>query len=1046
MWRLRQDSAEYNVPKVTRLRGAFDETALRWAVDRVVARHRVLNATFPTSADQPGMRFGDAPVPWEFVDLTDGQDGLAGAVAQAVVAPFDLVRGPVFRARLIRSSAEDHTLVLVFHHIVVDGWSLGIIDRELAALYEARRRGEPDPLPELAFQYDDYVDAERRLLAGPRGTAALDYWRRQLADVPAGLPLPTDRPHSAPFVTGDARPFDLTDELRSGVEALSRAYRATRFVTLLAGYAALLFRVTGVSDLVIGVPVSGRTSSQVEPIVGLFVNMVPVRLRVTSSTTFAELLLQVRDTFLAGYEYQDLPFQQLVEQLRPERAPFRHPLFQAVFAYEETGGVAGLGAASQVGTDVPIDTAKFELTLQVTWGGDRDGWFGYQTDLFDDDTVERLAHRYPVLLADAVASPGTPLSQLRMLADAERTELLSWAGPGRAATGRVEHMVEWQAAVRPDAVAIRDGERIVTYRELNDLAHRVAGGLRTLGARPGALVATCLPRGADLVITQLGVLKSGAAYLPLDPTNPPARLASVVAEAAPVLVVSARPDDTFHTATTVAELLSTTWQAPDHADDPADLAYVIYTSGSTGRPKGVMVEHHSLADLVAWHLREFGFAAGDRTTLVAAPGFDATVWEIWPALAAGCAIDIPDQQTVLSPFALRDWLVAHDITYTFLPTPMAQRLSAEPWPDGASLTVLVGGDRLHELTGPLPFRLVNNYGPTENTVCATSGPARTDGITPDIGRPITGVTAFVLDTELTMAPIGVPGELFLGGSQLARGYLGRPGQTADRFVPDPFATIPGQRLYRTGDLVRWRSDGTLDFLGRTDRQLKIRGFRIEPGEIESVLRTDPSVENVVVAMAPGNADESVLTAYLVPSDGDSPPDPARLRDLAATTLPHYMVPVRYLVSATLPLTSNGKVDVAALAEHAEQLAPIAPGRRAVTPMEHSVAQVWADVLGAPSADTLDVDGNFFDTGGHSMLLATLAERLSARLSRAIPILDLYQYPSVAALARQLDDPTVDSTAESATDSRPRPGRDNAARLRAVRARNQRTRGSQGAQA
>jgi len=1044
LWRLRQDSGEYNVPKVTRLRGALDASALRWAVDRLAARHRVLTATFPTVADQPVMGRGNVSVPWEFVDLTSEQDRqtrLEAAVSETAGGPFDLVRGPVARAQLIRRSADDHVLVLVFHHIVVDGWSMGIIDRELAVLYDARRRGQPDPLPGVPYQYDDYIDAERRLLAGPRRTAAIDYWRRQLADAPAQLPLPTDRPHGGPFVAGDVRPFVLPADLRTGVEALSRAHKVTRFVTLLAGYAALLFRVTGVSDLVIGVPVSGRTSSQVESIVGLFVNMLPLRLRVTPSTTFAELLRQVRDTFLAGYEHQDLPFQLLVEELRPERAPFRQPLFQAVFAYEEAGGVTSFGESSNIGTEVAVDTAKFELTLQVTWGGDRDGWLGYQTDLFDDITVERLARRYPVLLADAVAAPATPLSGLRVIDADERAELLNWATPEPAATGRVERMVERQATVRPDAVAVREGGRTVTYRELDELADRVAGALRTLGARPGTLVATCLPRGADLVIAQLGILKSGAAYLPLDPSNPSARLASVAAEADPVLVVSAAPHrDMFRAAATVEELLSTEWTEPERTDDPADLAYVIYTSGSTGRPKGVMIEHHSLANLVAWQHRELGLAAGHRTALVSAPGFDASVWELWSSLAAGATVGIPDQETVLSPTALRDWLAAHDITHAFLPTPVAQRLARDRWPQGALNIVCVGGDRLHEIAGPLPFRLVNNYGPTEVTVCATSGPARTDGVTPDIGTPIKGIAAFVLDADLALLPVGVPGELFLGGDQLARGYLGRPGQTADRFVPNPFATTPGQRLYRTGDLVRWRSDGTLDFLGRTDRQLKIRGFRIEPGEIEAVLRTDPLIQDAVVTVSPGNDGEPELTAYLVPAGEEPPLDPARLRSLLATVVPHYMVPGRYLVSAVLPLTANGKVDAATLASGAVELAPAAKGRSASTPMERTVAQAWADVLGASDADTVDVDRNFFDAGGHSMLLASLAERLSVRLSCAVPILELYRYPTVAALARNLGHPV--GIPDNATLSRPAAGdgllgRGGAARLHAMRMRTSR---------
>jgi len=1074
-WQLKPNGSEYNVPQATRLRGPLDPAALERAVTRLAERHSLLRATFPLVDGAPVLLIAPhATVPFTVTDLTDlpapaRERALAEEVDRIALGAFDLVNGPVFRAGLVRLAADDHVLVLAFHHIVVDGWSMGIVQSDLAVEYTAALEGRPSPLSAPPHDYRDYAADERRMLAGPRRAEAMAYWRSQLAGAPQQLSLPTDWPHpSVQSNAGDARSFLLPPQLAQQAQALAVRRRVTRFVLLLAAYAALLSRLSGSEEVVVGVPVSGRTTLDVEGIVGLFVNMLPLRVRLRPGITFAELLVQVRDTFLAGHEYQDLPFQQVVEELQPERTTSRHPVFQSVFTYEDAvGEPSGLPGLTASPVPIRTETAKFELTLHLAWGAERaEGWMGYQTDLFEAATAHLLGERYLRLLTAALAAPDAPLSGLPVLGvQEERTALAGCLEPPVPGAECVDRLVERQARERPDAVAVRTGDRTLSYAELDRRAEQVAAGLRASGARPGSLVATCLPRGADLVIAQLGILKSGAAYLPLDPANPPGRLAAVLAEADPLLTVTDRRNAGTHSPgrlLTLDAILTEQPAAQTGAGQPAragarDLAYVIYTSGSTGVPKGVMIEHRALANLVAWHHREFGLGPDDRTALIAAPGFDASVWEVWPALAAGATLDIPDAGTVLDPDELTDWLVEREVTSCFVPTPLIERMAGASWPaSGAPRSVLTGGDRLHGVgRRELPFRLVNNYGPTEATVVATSGTVSADpdgrGALPDIGRPIAGTEAYVLDDLLRPVPVGTSGELYLGGVSLARGYLGRPELTADRFVPHPYSRTPGARLYRTGDLVRRRSDGTFDFLGRNDQQLKIRGFRIEAGEIENVLRAHPGVRDAIVGVEPGTATgaEPDLIAYLVLADPASPPDRAELHEHVGRRLPAYMRPHGYRVLASLPLTANGKVDRAALAGQAVPLAApaAAADTGARTPLEREIAGVWSRALGHERFGTQD---NFFDIGGHSLLLATVRDTLTRESGREVSILALFEHTTVAALARHLEAADSPSAGPASTPARTGPAagpaadpaaarlRSGNARLRAIRAQNRRT--------
>ncbi|BCJ50219.1 hypothetical protein Asp14428_16940 [Actinoplanes sp. NBRC 14428] len=1009
-WQLRPGGSEYNTPMAYRLTGRLDVPALRRAVDRLAARHDVLRTRFPAidgvtrHVEEPG------PVPWTVTDLrTEGagerERRLADALRRSVNRPFDLVHGPVFRAELFQVDSEQHVLLLVFHHIAVDGWSLDIVARDLRAGYLSA--GDPSAEDQPAGRYTDHVAAEREMLAGPRPGAAVGFWRTELAGAPAGLSLPADRPPPRnPGPGADAYPFTLPASVRDSVRAVIGAHRVTPFLTMLTAWAVALATTTGTDDVVIGIPATGRTSMDAERTVGLFVNMLPLRVRVDRRETFAGLLRQVRESFLAAYEYEDFPFQRLVEELAPPRTGNRHPLFQAVFSYQDRRpDEFALPGLTTERLSFPTETAKYEITLDAEWGPDHAaGSIGYQSEVVDAGVATLLAGRFTQVLAAGTAEPDRPLDELPLVPPGETEMLLGLDGGPVVATEPVHLSVRRHAKQRPDTAAVRDGDRTLTYAQLDAAATRLAGDLAGAGVPEDAVVAVCLPRSPELVTAALGVLYAGAAYLPLDPAHPVRRRAAVLEGAGPVaaVITDAEHAGDFPGRTVVMVPPDGDARSPGGpAPRVGDRAYLIFTSGSTGRPKGVVAGHASLANLAAWYRSLAGLGPGEAASLVAAPGFDASALELWGALAAGATLDIPDRETVLSPAGLRDWLVHRRIALACLPTPLAERVLDLPWPGKVTLrALLAGGDRLRHPAPPgLPFRFINGYGPTESTVaatCATVEPG--DDRAPAIGRPIPGVRAVVLDRDLRLTPAGLVGELYLGGPALALGYAGGTGATADRFVPDPYGP-PGARLYRTGDLVRLRTDRMLHFVGRSDTQLKVRGFRIEPAEIETALRGRPGVADAVVSVEPGATGEGVLTAYLVP-DGGAVPEPTDLRRHLAEVVPQYMVPARYLTVPRWPLTPNGKLDRTALSREARELSDHRPGRTGPqSPLERMVARVWAQVLGH---DAITADDNFFDLGGHSLQLMTVRDRLSEQLSRPLPIVALYEHPTVRALARHLD--------------------------------------------
>jgi len=896
--RLQPGNTAYNIPLALAARGDARPAALAAALCEMVRRHEVLRTTF-------GLRGGRAvqviapPSPWMLpvVDLAalPARDRAAEAsrlATQEAGRPFDLERGPVLRTTLLRLAPSEHALLLNVHHIAADGWSLGVMTAEIAALYRAAATpGQPSasPLPPLPVQYADFAVWQRAWLQGEVMERQLSYWRQRLAGAPA-LDLPLDRPRPAAASSrGATLSFPLGAAMTSDLAGFARGCDATLFMVLLAAFQALLGRTTRQDDLLVGSPIANRNRAEVEPLIGFFVNTLVLRADLAADPAFRDLVAQVRRTALDGYSHQDLPFERLVEELRPERRLARNPLIQVMCAVQNAplreAEVPGL-AFVPMAFDFPA--ARFDLELMF-WEREEGltGQLTYSTDLFDAATMRRLAGHFAALLGAALDDPGRAVSALPLLGAAERQQLLrEWNDTDVSDGPDVVALIAARARSHPRALAVAAAGRRLTYGGLAARAAALARRLAALGVGPDVPVGVHAGRSPELVIGALAALWAGGAYLPLDPSYPEERLAHMVrASGIPVLLSSSlQAGESPAWAAGVRVLRLDDLDADDvpeteplpapAAVPPAALAYVLYTSGSTGQPKGVQVPRGGLDALVRWHLRAWPVAADDRATLVASPGFDAAVWEIWPYLAAGASLHLPDEATRLSSEGMLSWLAAERITLSFLPTPLAEQLVAAveqrtargELPDLALRALLTGGDRLRRSPGrPLPFVLGNHYGPTESSVVATWTIVPPDGFAarpPSIGRPIDGTRVHVLDPGLDPVPLGVAGELWIAGAGLARGYLGRPDLTAERFLPDPFAGRPGERMYRSGDLVRRLADGGLDFLGRVDTQVKLRGFRIELGEIESVLARHPRVGEAVAVLRPADTGAQ-LAAYVV---------------------------------------------------------------------------------------------------------------------------------------------------------------------------------------
>ncbi len=982
----------YNLPAVLRAEGPLQSAVLARCLGEVVRRHEAVRTVFALR--------GDAPVqviqpPAQFVlplvDLSGLPEAAREAAAHALAVeeigrPFDLGDpggGPLLRGVLLRLAPEDHVVALTTHHVASDGWSIGILVREMSALYAAFSQGEPSPLPEPPVQYADFAVWQRSWLHGEALEREIDWWRRQLAGLPPLLELPTDRPRPAvQSYQGAGRPVRLSAGLVRQAEELGRAEGATLYMVLLAAYQVLLARHSGQEDLAVGSPVAGRNRVEVEGLIGFFVNTLVMRGDLTGGPTFRELLGRMRETALATHAHQDVPFEKLVEELVADRSLAHSPLVQVVFGLQNapTGSLEipdlRLRPVSQ-----EVMASKFDLTVHLeAHDGGLSGLVEYATALFDAGTVDRLVAGFERLLAAAVAKPELRVADLPLLSVGERHQVLTeWNDTGGEETweGPATFLVERWCRELPDAPAVVDAEgRALTYGELAERSGRLAGFLRAQGVGPESIVAVLMERSAELLVAQLGVLKAGAAYLSLDPAHPAERLAFMLEEtAAPVVLTQ----ESLHRD---REEIARCAPLPPRMVEPDHLAYVIYTSGSTGRPKGVQIPHRGLLNLVRWDLRAYGTGPGDHRTQVASLGFDASVWEIWSCLASGATLHLPAEELRLDPPRLAGWMAERGVTAAFLPTPLAEALLAAGGPRIPSLRrLMVGGDRLRLLPEPgCGFTLGNLYGPAETSVVATAGESLT------LGRPIDGLRVHLLDRSMQPVPAGVAGELWVGGPALARGYLGDSARTAERFVPDPWGS--GERLYRTGDLCRYRRDGEIEFLGRVDHQVKIRGQRIELGEIEAVLAALPGVREAVAVVR-----EDRLVAYVT---GEV--DVEVLRMALRERLPDYMVPAAFVTLEALPINPNGKVDRKALPAP-EPRSAAETYRAPRTPVEEVVAGIWAELLGL---DRVGLDGNFFALGGHSLLAAQVTSRLRRAFGVELPVRDLFEAPTVEDLAARVE--------------------------------------------
>jgi len=1051
-----------------RLTGPLDAGVLHQALEEVVRRHEPLRTGFddvdgvPLPQVVPADRIGTAlVVPFEVVDARGEVDPAARALVvarRAAEEPFDLAAPPLLRAALVRTADGEHLLSLCVHHIATDGWSMAVLRGEVAALYEAFLAGRPSPLPPLPAGYGDHLARLAAPQHAARVAASADHWTQALAGAPQLTPpLDRRRPAEPRPDRGAAWQVPVPAELVDAVRILARAHRCSPFMVWLAAYQALLSRWCGQDDVCVATPVANRDRPELEGLVGYFSSVVVLRGDLSAEPGFGDLLRRTRTAALSAFRHADLPFEEVLGRLQLGRDGHRHPLYQT-WLNVHTETLDGLPvtwapglvveplawppapAAGAPSGPVPLDRA-YDLAVDF-WPGDDALYltFSYDRDLFDEATVADLGRRFLRLLAAVAADPLTPIGALDLLEPGEAGSVL--AGPQVAAGSdgcTVVHLLHEQARRTPGAAAVVHGERTWTYAELDARAAAVAAALRAHGMPGGTgapdgeepVVAVCAGRSPELVAAFLGTLRAGAVYLPLDPAYPDARLAFMVQDSGAVLVLADAPGaERMRAAAGVPVLPLDDVPVPavgrevatddDVGARPDGLAYVIYTSGSTGVPKGVGVEHGGLAARVRWMRDSYPITAADRVLQFASTGFDTHAEELYPVLAAGGTLVVP----TVAPELLPEWLptpAGRSVTVLDLPTAYWHRLvhdlPPQLWPPALRLMIIGGaaadpdavaawreafGDRVD---------LLNTYGPTESTIVATAARLTAADTTrrPSIGTPAAGSSAAVLDRGGRPVPVGFPGELHLGGAGVARGYLGRPGLTAERFPPDPAGPPsgrPGARLFRTGDLVRLRRDGGLEFLGRVDRQVKIRGYRIEPGEVEAALLAGADVAQAAVVVHAGGGSggaggaDPVLAAYLVPVPGAVlVPDDVRRR--LERSLPPYLVPGAIAVLDALPLTPNGKLDVAALPAPSAVLA--AAPRPYVAPRtdaEELVADVWAEVLGLERVGALD---DFFALGGHSLLATRVTARLRAAVDVELPLRVLFTTPSVADVAAAVEE-------------------------------------------
>ncbi len=1042
--RLEDPGPNYNLPLILRLTGQLQVEMLEQALNEVIRRHEVLRTTFPAVDDHAVVQ-RVAPE-WElrllYVNLqpmAEPEPELTRLLDAEARQPFDLADGPLLRVTLYGLSEREHVLVVNMHHIISDGWSLKILWDEVDTLYQAFSRGKPSPLPALPLQYADFSQWQRGWLQGQVLEQQLAYWRQQLAAAPPLLELPTDHPRPpVQSYRGQTERFELEPQLVFQLRTLSRRFGVSLFMTLYGAFAVLLYRYSGQEDMVIGTPIANRHYREIEPLIGFFVNTLALRVNLSGDPAFADVLAQVRQVTLDAYAHQDIPFEQLVGELDVPRNLSHAPVFQVMLSITNIAmDQLGLDTLEVAPVEVDIDTATFDLTLALEEreseiSGSLKGDIEYNTDLFERTTIVRMISHFKQLLSSMASDPVQPVRTLTLLTEAERYQLLAeWnaAAPCERVDTCIHHLFEAQVERTPEARAVVGEGESLTYRQLNDRANQLAHHLQALGVAPESPVGLWVGRSVDMVVGLLGILKAGGAYVPLDPAYPAERLAFMLADTQVQLVVACDPvaEGVEGRGIRVVRLgESAMARQPAHNPvsrvKPDHLAYIIYTSGSTGQPKGVLIEHGALANHCRTMQDTYGLTASDHVLQFAALNFDVSLEQLLPPLLAGATVVLGG---LWPPSLFHKKVQECGLTVVDLPPAYCQQV-LEIWVADPALMrdtslrlIIVGGEAASpELAAwwqraDLPsVRLLNAYGPTEATITATVfdvprdiEPARHRLCLP-IGRPLANRQVYVLDAARQLVPIGVPGELYLGGAGLARGYLNRPELTEAAFIANPFGS---GYLYRTGDLVRYMPDRAdppvIEFLGRIDRQVKIRGFRIELGELEAVLREHPAVKEVAVLVREAPPGDKRLVAYVaLQQEADTSQQATHItafRTHLKQTLPDYMLPAAFVLLDSLPLTPNGSVDRHALSKRSPEADGVSAPRniRDVLPqsnLEKAIAAIWCDVLGL---EQIGVHDNFFEAGGHSLMALQVHTQLLKTVTQTLNIIDLFHYPTIASLAR-----------------------------------------------
>ena len=1012
----------YNVVSAFRLAGTLDADAFGVALSAVVARHQALRTTFRSVDGTPqqvvALETAVTLAQADWASLAEGE--VRRRLEEEARRPFDLSRDPLLRATLARLSPQEHILLLVVHHIAADGWSVGILHRELGELYAARRAGREPGLPELPIQYADFALWQRQWLEGEVLERQLAYWKRQLADS-APLEFPVDHPRPrVPTQRGARLAVEVPAELCDALRALSRREGASLFMILLAAFQVLLHRYTGREDIAVGTPVAGRTRLETEGLIGFFVNTLVLRAHLGSDLTFRKTLARVRDMALDAYAHQDVPFERLVEALHLERSLSLTPLFQVMFGFHNAlPRELELPGVEVSRLEIHTGTAKFDLALALEEAatGLR-GFLEYSLDLFEADTAGRLWGHYVTLLEAAARNPDERISRLPLMTEPERRQILvEWNDTRRPYPQACLHeLFEAQAARQPQVTAAVFEGREISYGELDRRANQVAHQLLSLGVGPEALVGICTERSLEMLVGLVGILKAGGAYVPLDPAYPAERLQFMLedAQVRALLVAEKRAQRLRAVAVPVIVLESAgrgfPEEKPPGGPAPGNLAYVMYTSGSTGKPKGVEIEHRNVVGFLH-SFRPLTFEDERRIgTNVASFSFDTSVEEIFAPLCFGGTVHIIRPEHSMDARYFARYLVEQGINFSYIVPDMLERLAGElsNLRDRLKLRCVVTGlapkrqrtlQAFRNLSSSL--RLLNAYGPTEVTYGATAfefqAASEPDREVP-IGRPFANYQVYIVDGELQPVPIGVAGELLIGGVGVARGYWNRPELTAEKFMPDPFSNLPGARLYRSGDLARYRPDGNIEFLGRLDNQVKIRGYRVEPGEIEAALEQHPGVERAVVTARESPAGDQRLVAYVIPTPAQDV-SAAGLRSFLRDQLPGYLVPTAFRFLETLPLMVNGKIDWKALP--APDWTSAGRDEALVAPrdaLEARLVRIWEKVLGV---SPIGIRDSFFDLGGHSLLAVSLFAEMEKAFARRLPLATLFQAPTVEQLARVL---------------------------------------------